>query len=435
MKIAIIGAGYVGLTSAAILADLGNTVWAVRKDIETIEMLKKGEVPFYEPGLAEIVKRNVQAGRLIPTIEYKEAVPQSEVVFICVGTPSLPNGEADLSQVFAAAEEIAQNLNGYKVIVDKSTVPIGTADQVRQIVEKNTPPGIEFDMASCPEFLREGNALRDTLNPDRIVIGTETDKARDLLIKLHEPLSGERVITNIKTAELIKYASNAFLATKISFINEIACLCETVGADVENVARGMGLDKRIGSSFLKAGIGWGGSCFPKDTRALYFIANDSGHTFSLLKAVIEVNNEQRHRFVGKLKNALGSLQGKTITVLGLAFKANTDDVRESASLEVIKLILREGAKIRAYDPIALKNAQVALQGVEDVVFCQDAISACQSADAVVILTEWEEFKNLDWSAVKKVLNQAIVVDGRNLLDAQFMKDNDFSYFSIGRQSN
>lgn len=428
----MIGAGYVGLTSAAILADLGNTVWAVRKDIETIEIIKRGEAPFYEPGLAEIIKRNIEAGRLIPTIEYKEAVPPAEVVFICVGTPSLPNGEADLSQVFAAAEEIAQNLNGYKVIVDKSTVPVGTAEKVKEIIRKNLPENISFDMASCPEFLREGQAISDMLNPDRVVIGAETERAKSLLLKLHEPLSGERVVTDIKTAELIKYASNAFLATKISFINEVARLCETVEADVEDVARGMGLDKRIGRSFLKAGVGWGGSCFPKDTRALCFIANDSGHTFPLLKAVIEVNNEQRRRFVQKLKAAIGPLQDKIITVLGLAFKANTDDVRESASLEIIKLLLSEGAKIQAFDPMAGKNAQMALKEVSGVVFCQDAMSACQDAHAVAILTEWEEFKNLDWPVVKKVLKQPIVVDGRNLLDPESIRAKGFLYFSIGR---
>ncbi len=320
MKVAIIGAGYVGLTSAAVYAKLGHTVWAVRKDAEKVEMLKRGEVPFYELGLSELVKEGVQSGRLIPTTKYSEAVPEAEVIFICVGTPPLSSGEADLSQVFAAAREIAQNLKKYAVIVDKSTVPVGTAERVRSAIHqelnalnyegsKDAPP---FDVASCPEFLREGQAVHDTLNPDRVIIGVDCERARDTLLEVHDGLPGERMITDIKTAEMIKYASNAFLATKISFINEIANVCDEVGANVDEVARGMGMDPRIGPAFLKAGIGYGGACFPKDTKALHSIAFFHDYDFKLLKAVIEVNQAQRRHFLRKIRRELVNLSGKKI---------------------------------------------------------------------------------------------------------------------------
>ena len=437
MRIAIIGAGYVGLTSAAVLAELGHTVWAVRKDADKVEMLKRGEVPFYEPGLAEMVKRNVEVGRLIPTMSYAEAVPPAEVVFICVGTPSLPSGEADLSQVFAAAKEIAENWGeGYKVVADKSTVPVSTAERVRKILRDNAPQpplnlrgGVTFDVASCPEFLREGSAVRDTLNPDRIVIGVDSDRARDLLIKAHEGLPGERLVTDIKTAEMIKYASNAFLATKISFINEIANVCDEVGANVDEVARGMGMDKRIGQAFLKAGIGYGGACFPKDTKALHSIALNHDYDFKLLKAVIEVNQQQRRQFLRKIQNVLGTVEGKKIGVLGLAFKNNTDDVRESAAIDIVDQLIKDGAVVTAYDSKAEVNAKNILPVLNT---CLAPEEVFKDADAVLVLTEWGEFRDLPWERLKTLMRQPIVFDGRNLLDAKLMRALGFNYSSVGR---
>ncbi|KKU12738.1 MAG: Nucleotide sugar dehydrogenase [Parcubacteria group bacterium GW2011_GWC2_45_7] len=452
MRIAIIGAGYVGLTSAAVYAKLGHTVFAVRKDAEKVEMLKRGEVPFYEPGLPELVKDGVQSGRLIPTTSYAEAVPNAEVIFICVGTPPLSSGEADLSQVFAAAREVAENWGeGYKVIADKSTVPVGTAQKVRKVIEEvlvarpQNRSGLatsQFDVASCPEFLREGSAVHDTLNPDRVVIGTDSERARAVLSKVHEDLPGERVITDIRTAEMIKYASNAFLATKISFINEIANVCDEVGANVDEVARGMGLDPRIGSAFLKAGIGYGGACFPKDTKALHSIAFLHDYDFKLLKAVIEVNKAQRRHFLRKVRQMLAPLAGKKIGILGLAFKNNTDDVRESAALDIASWLIKEGAQVVAYDPQAAENAKAVIKAelspnqssALDSVFitCPTAEEAARDADALLVLTEWKEFCDLPWSDLRSMMNQAIVFDGRNLLDSKKMRELGFTYVSVGR---
>ncbi len=437
MKVAIIGAGYVGLTSAAVYAKLGHTVWAVRKDAEKVEMLKRGEVPFYELGLSELVKEGVQSGRLIPTTKYSEAVPEAEVIFICVGTPPLSSGEADLSQVFAAAREIAQNLKKYAVIVDKSTVPVGTAERVRSAIHqelnalnyegsKDAPP---FDVASCPEFLREGQAVHDTLNPDRVIIGVDCERARDTLLEVHDGLPGERMITDIKTAEMIKYASNAFLATKISFINEIANVCDEVGANVDEVARGMGMDPRIGPAFLKAGIGYGGACFPKDTKALHSIAFFHDYDFKLLKAVIEVNQAQRRHFLRKIRRELVNLSGKKIGVLGLAFKNNTDDVRESAALDMISWLLREGVQVSAYDPQAEENAKAA---IPELATCPTAEEVFTGAHAVLLLTEWPEFRDLNWAGLKERMAQPVLFDGRNLLDPKVMRELGFTYISVGR---
>lgn len=431
MRIAIIGAGYVGLTSATVYAKLGHTVYAVRKDADKVEMLKRGEVPFYEPGLLELVEEGVVNGRLIPTTSYAEAVPPSEVIFICVGTPPLASGEADLSQVFAAAREIAENWGiGYKVIADKSTVPVGTAGKVKQVIRNQmSGRGIEFDVASCPEFLREGSAVHDTLNPDRVVIGVDADRARDMLLKVHEGLPGERLVTDIATAEMIKYASNAFLATKISFINEIANVCDEVGANVDEVARGMGMDPRIGPAFLKAGIGYGGACFPKDTKALHSIAYNHDYDFKLLKAVIEVNQAQRRQFLRKVQKVLGSLSGKKIGVLGLAFKNNTDDVRESAAVDITSWLISEGADVRAYDPHAEFNAKAV---VPALVTCLAPEEVVRDADAVLLLTEWGEFKDLPWEELKKSMRSPVVLDGRNLLDANKMRAAGYTYISVGR---
>lgn len=431
MTIAIIGAGYVGLTSAAVLAKLGHTVYAVRKDADKVEMLKRGEVPFYEPGLSALVKEGVASGRLISTMSYAEAVPSAEVVFICVGTPPLPSGEADLSQVFAAVREVAENWGtGYKVIADKSTVPVGTAEKVRRVISLQfTVHSEPFDVASCPEFLREGSAVHDTLNPDRVVIGADSDRARDMLLKVHEGLPGERLVTDIATAEMIKYASNAFLATKISFINEIANVCDEVGANVDEVARGMGMDPRIGPAFLKAGIGFGGACFPKDTKALHSIAFNHDYDFKLLKAVIEVNQAQRRQFLRKVRSVLGGVEGKKIGVLGLAFKNNTDDVRESAALDIISWLMKEGAQVVAYDPQAEVNAKIA---IPELVTCPSAAGVFGRVDAVLLLTEWAEFKELPWEDLKKSMRNPVVVDGRNLLDVDKMCELGFQYISVGR---
>ncbi|MBI2552464.1 UDP-glucose/GDP-mannose dehydrogenase family protein [Candidatus Uhrbacteria bacterium] len=461
MRIAIIGAGYVGLTSAAVYAKLGHTVYAVRKDADKVKKLRRGEVPFYEPGLPELVREGVVSGRLIPTTSYAEAVPNAEVIFLCVGTPPLPSGEADLSQVFAAAREVAENWGpspspqsppieggevngnppplvggvrggGYKVIADKSTVPVGTAEKVRKLISSQTSvhsSQVEFDVASCPEFLREGSAVHDTMNPDRVVIGVDSDRARDALLKVHEGLPGERVVTDIATAEMIKYASNAFLATKISFINEIANVCDEVGANVDEVARGMGMDPRIGPHFLKAGTGYSGSCFPKDTRALHNIALNHDYDFKLLKAVIEVNQEQRHRFVRRVRDILGALEGKTIGVLGLAFKNNTDDVRESTALDITRLLMKEGAIIKAFDYQAESNAR---HEITELVTCPTPEEVTEGADAVLVLTEWPQFRDLPWAEMKTKMRQPFIFDGRNLLDAKKMRLLGFQYISVGR---
>ncbi|OGL67808.1 hypothetical protein A3B21_00450 [Candidatus Uhrbacteria bacterium RIFCSPLOWO2_01_FULL_47_24] len=455
MQIAIIGAGYVGLTSAAVYAKLGHTVFAVRKDAEKVAMLKRGQVPFYEPGLPELVAEGVASGRLIPTTSYAEAVPKAEVIFLCVGTPPLPSGEADLSQVFAAAKEVAENWGPspsplpkgegdrakarsgeetYKVIVDKSTVPVGTAEKVRKVIEENVKLKMQnvkcdFDVASCPEFLREGSAVHDTMNPDRVVIGVDSDRARDMLLKVHEGLPGERLVTDIATAEMLKYASNAFLATKISFINEIANLCDEVGANVDEVARGMGMDPRIGPAFLKAGIGYGGACFPKDTKALHSIAFWHDYDFKLLKAVIEVNQTQRRHFLQKIRQTLGTLEGKKIGILGLAFKNNTDDVRESAAVDISAWLIKEGAQVRAYDPHAEGNARAALP---ELITCPAPQEVAKDADALLLLTEWSEFRDLPWGTMKEKMRQPIVLDGRNLLDPKSMRDLGFTYISVGR---
>lgn len=426
-----------GLTSAAVYAKLGHTVYAVRKDVDKVEMLKRGEVPFYEPGLSELVKEGVQSGKLIPTTQYAEAVPDAEVIFICVGTPPLSSGEADLAQVFAAAKEIAQNLKKYAVIVDKSTVPVGTAEKVRSTIHKvlneisyeGSADAPSFDVASCPEFLREGSAVHDTLNPDRIVVGVDCDRARDILLEVHVDLPGERMITDIRTAEMVKYASNAFLATKISFINEIANVCDEVGANVDEVARGMGMDPRIGPAFLKAGIGYGGACFPKDTKALHSIAFFNDYDFKLLKAVIEVNQSQRRHFLRKVRRELGSFNGKKIGVLGLAFKNNTDDVRESAALDMISWLTREGAQVCAYDPQAEQNAKAT---IPELVTCPAPEEVFAGAHAVLLLTEWTEFRDLQWEKLKERMAQPVLFDGRNLLDPKAMRELGFTYISVGR---
>lgn len=438
MHIAVIGPGYVGLPTAAVFAELGNTVFLVGRDAKRNEQLKRGEVYLHEKGLPELIAKHVKSGRIIPTLSYAEAIPDADVIFIAVGTPSGMHGEADLTQVFEVATEIAQHLITpssplYKVIVIKSTVPVGTAERVKKIIEdvrcQMSNVKCQFDVASCPEFLREGTAVEDALHPDRIVIGVMSEKARDILLELHAPLPGARVVTDPKSAELIKYASNAFLATKISFINEVANICESVGADVEEVSRGMGLDSRIGAKFLKAGAGWSGSCFPKDVRALHHIAFSNNYEPQILKAAIEVNNDQRRRLVVKLEKELGDLRGKKIVLLGLAFKPHTDDIRESAAIDLLYLLKSAGLHVRIHDPVARPDERTVFMDVE---FFEEPYSAFIGADACVIATEWPQFREFDWARIKSVMRQPILVDGRNLLDPKAMRATGWTYVSVGR---
>ena len=431
MTITFIGHGYVGLVTAAVFADLGNTVWVVGRTKEKIEKLQKGIAPFYEPGLAELVKRNVDAGRLIFTLDYKEAVAPAAIIFICVGTPPKASGEADLTSVFDAAESIAKNLVGYKIVATKSTVPPGTNRKVAEILNKYKPDSTSFNIASVPEFLREGTAINDTLHPDRIVIGADSDRAREMLLELHTPIDGKKIVGNVETAELIKYASNSMLSTKISFANAIAMLSEKVGADVEQVLDGVGVDRRIGRSFLYPGVGYGGSCFPKDVKALIAIATERGYDFSLLKAVDEVNKQAGVNFIQKIvKHFDNSLKNRKIAVLGLAFKPNTDDMREAPSIRIINELIKHGAEVTAYDPIAMENAAKVLP--KGINFAKNAYEAARGADAAVFLTEWNEFQQLDLLKLAKELKTPVLFDGRNMYEPNRVKELGFMYYGVGR---
>lgn len=430
MIISVIGHGYVGLVTAEVFADLGNTVWCVGRTKEKIENLKKGKIQFFEPGLEEVVKKNLATGRLKFTLSYKEAIPPSQVILICVGTPSLDNGEADLSQVFSAAEAIGKNLKGEKIVVVKSTVPVGTTREVAKIINKFKPKASSFEIAFVPEFLREGTALADTLHPDRIVIGTDTLLAQKMLLELHMPIDGEFVLTDISSAEMIKYAANALLATKISFANIIAFLCEKVGADVEKVLDGVGLDKRIGRSCLYPGVGYGGSCLPKDVKALISIFKKNKIKAELFEAVEEINQEAVRRFVDKVIQILGEdLRGKTIAILGLSFKPNTDDMREAPSIKIIQTLVSLGAKIRAFDPVAIPHAREILK---NVIYCESPEDAARGADALLIVTEWNEFKQLSLSRIKNLMRRPIIFDGRNVYKPEEVKKLGFTYKGVGR---
>lgn len=435
MTITFVGHGYVGLVTATVFADLGNTVWVIGHTPEKIENLKKGILPIYEPGLEEMVVRNVQAGRLLFTLDYDKAIPASDVVFSAVGTPPKTSGEADLSVVFSVAEEVGKHLDGYTVVVTKSTVPMGTNKKVQAIIEKVKPEKAEFAMASVPEFLREGQAIGDTRHPDRVVIGSESQKAKDILSELHKPIiennGGKLVLTNIETAEMIKYASNAFLATKISFANAIAMLSEKAGANGPDVLEAMGLDKRIGKYFLNAGAGYGGSCFPKDVKALISIAKDYDYDFMLLKDVEEVNKQAMHGITRKVKELLGSVEGKTVGVLGLAFKPDTDDMRDAPSRTIIPVLLKDGAKVKAFDPIAMDNAKK-LPEFKGLEFMQNAEEVVKDVDVLVLLTEWNEFKELDMEKIKSLMQGKGLVDARNIYDSEKMKSLGFDYVGVGR---
>jgi UDPglucose 6-dehydrogenase len=435
MKIAMIGAGYVGLVSGACFSEFGVTVACVDNDAERIARLKAGEIPIFEPGLDALVARNAQAGRLTFSGDLPEAVAGADAVFIAVGTPSRRgDGHADLTYVYAAAREIARAVTGYAVVVTKSTVPVGTGREVARIVRESNPKA-EFDVVSNPEFLREGSAINDFMRPDRVVIGAESERAREVMRQLYRPLyliETPILFTRLETAELIKYAANAFLATKITFINEIADVCEAVGADVHDVARGIGLDGRIGRKFLHAGPGFGGSCFPKDTQALARTAEQVGAQMRIVETVIAVN-EARKRMMGqRIRQACGgSVAGKTLAVLGLTFKPNTDDMREAPSLVILPALQHDGATIRAFDPEGMKEAKELLPGI---LCCADAYEAMDGADALVILTEWNEFRSLDVQQMRERLRQPVVVDLRNIYNPDDMTAAGFVYHSIGRPS-
>ncbi len=428
MNISVIGTGYVGLVTGTCLAESGHTVTCVDISVDKISQLKRGVIPIFEPGLESLVHTNIQVGRLNFTTDLTEAIPQSDVVIIAVGTPSAADGTADLQYVFAAAEGVAKQLNHYAVIVTKSTVPVGTGKQVEAVIRQNYQG--EFDYASCPEFLREGCAVDDFFEPDRIVIGVRTERATEVMNEVFKNIHGQKVITTVESAELIKYASNAFLATKISFINEIAQVCERMGADIEEVAYGVGLDHRIGPKFLKAGIGWGGSCFPKDVSALDQMAGASGYDFRLLKSVIEVNRNQRTHFIQRVRDYIGEIDGKTIGVLGLAFKDNTDDIRESAAIDVIQQLVTAGVKVQAFDYQATEQAKRVLG--DTIQYVNDPYAAATGVEALLVVTEWKEFKELDWVKLKGLMRQPVVFDGRNLLKPQTMAELGFHYYSIGR---
>jgi len=430
MKISIIGSGYVGLVTGTCFADLGNIVICADNDPDKVKMLKKGVSPIYEPGLEEMIERNISKGRLKFTGSVKEAVTKSEVIFICVGTPSKENGEADLIGIENVSRDIAKHITSYRLIVEKSTVPVETGERVKEIIKYIRGNKVKFDVASNPEFLREGSAIQDFMKPDRVVIGAGSKKARDLLIQLYEPLNAPIVLTDIKGAEIIKHAANSLLATKISFINAISIICEKVGTDVTEVARGIGLDRRISMNFLNAGIGYGGSCFPKDVDAFIHICRKLGYNFGLLKEVRKINEFQRNIAVRKTEEMLWNLQGKTVGILGLSFKPNTDDIRSAPSIDIIKKLQEDGCKIRVYDPKAMDKARDALNNVK---FCKNAYDVAKGSHCLLVLTEWNEFKELDFSKIKKSLAQPIIIDGRNLYDPEKMKTLGFRYTGIGRK--
>ncbi|MBF0531549.1 MAG: UDP-glucose/GDP-mannose dehydrogenase family protein [Candidatus Omnitrophica bacterium] len=431
MNIAIIGSGYVGLVTGVCLAETGHTVICVDVDREKIKQLNQGMVPIYEPGLEPLLKKNMKSKRLSFSVSIKAAVKQTEVIFIAVGTPSKKNGDADLTYVENVAREIARCLDGYRLIVEKSTVPAETGQRVARTIRLNLPKNktLEFDVASNPEFLREGSAVHDFMNPDRVVIGVESKRAERILRDIYKPLAARMVVTNINSAEMIKHASNSFLAAKISFINAVAQICDRVGADVLKVAEGMGFDKRIGRSFLDAGIGYGGSCFPKDVDAFIRLAEKNGYDFQLLKQVRQVNEDQGAAFLKLVEDKLWNVKGKTIGVLGLAFKPNTDDMRSAPSISVIKTLQHEGARIKAFDPQAMAQARLIFK---NVVYSRDVYDLAKGCDCCIVLTEWPEFQDLDFRKIKSLMKQPVIFDGRNLYAAADLAALGFEYYGVGR---
>ena len=431
MNICVVGTGYVGLVTGAVFADLGNDVVCVDNATKKIDALRAGQMPIYEPGLEEMVARNKDDGRLTFSTDLAAGVRQADVIFIAVGTPPKESGETDLSHVEAVAAEIGRSMDRYKVVVNKSTVPVGTGEFVREVITRHQPRPLDFDVVSNPEFLREGSAIEDTLRPDRIVIGAPNQQVAMTLVELYAPLERPMIITDLPSAEVIKYASNAFLAAKISFINAIANICEAAGADVSQVMKGMGLDSRIGMQFLQAGLGYGGSCFPKDVDSLIHTASRLGYDFKLLRSVVEINKERAAHLVEMMRKAMGPLEDQTVAVLGLAFKPNTDDMREAKSLEVVRALHAAGAQIRAYDPVAMENARAMMP--PGVVFCESAYEAAAGADGVTLLTEWNEFKYLNLDRLRGLLRRPLIFDARNLYEPERMRRLGFEYYSIGRK--
>jgi len=427
--IAVVGVGYVGLVSAAGFADLGNRVIALDINEERINGLKKGIMPIYEPGLEEMVERNVASERLSFTTSYAEAIMGADFVFIAVGTPSGVDGEADLKYVKSAAESVAQVMDAPLIIVNKSTVPVGTGDWVAEIIRNSQPKPIPFSVVSCPEFLREGSAILDFMNPARTVLGSQDYEAADKVAQLHLPLRAPIMITNLRTAEMVKYASNAFLATRISFINEIANICEALGADVKEVSTGMGYDARIGPYFLDAGLGYGGSCFPKDVKALAHMADEKGRHPQILQAVMDINDDRRRLLVEKIREGVGDFEGKVIGILGLTFKPNTDDLRDAPALDIAKRLLEGGAKVSAYDPVGMPGAAKLMPEIDMV---EDPYALAEASDALVICTEWNEFKQLDLQRIKDLLRNPIIIDGRNIYEPHEMAQLGFTYLAVGR---
>lgn len=428
-NICVIGTGYVGLVTGTCLAEVGNKVICVDNDEEKIKKLKKNISPIYETGLEELIKKNTKKKRLSFTTKISEGVKKSKIIFIAVGTPPREDGSADLSYIEGVAREIAKNMNSYRLVVDKSTVPVETGERVYEVIKRNLKKSISFDVASNPEFLREGSAVYDTFHSDRIVIGVGSKQAEQILKELYAPFKAPVLVTDIKSAEIIKHASNSFLAMKISFINGVANICERSGADVKKIAEGMGLDKRIGRSFLDAGIGFGGFCLPKDLEAFMWISKKMGYDFELLKAVKNINEEQKKIFAKKIEDTLWVLKDKTIGVLGLAFKPNTDDMRFAPSIDIINMLQADGARIKAYDPAAMGKAKNILK---DVQYCKSPYEVAKSSDCLIIITEWEEFKKIDLKKIKKLLNHPIVIDGRNLFEPDEMKKLGFVYKGMGR---
>ena len=433
-QICVIGVGYVGLVSGACFADLGNRVIALDIDEKRVENLNKGIMPIYEPGLEELVERNVKAGRLSFTTSYEEALDGTEFAFIAVGTPSGVEGDADLQYVASAARSIAEHMKDELVIINKSTVPVGTGDWVADIVTKAQTKPVDFSVVSCPEFLREGSAIGDFMNPHRTVLGSQDQGAAEKVAHLHLPLRAPIVITNLRTAEMIKYASNAFLATKISFINEVADICEALGADVKEVAVGMGYDKRIGPMFLDAGLGWGGSCFPKDVKALAYMAEESGLEPFILNKTLDVNYKRREDAVNHVTEMLGgSVKGKTIGLLGLAFKPNTDDMRDAPAIDIANALMKAGATVKGYDPVSMDVADDLLPAVK---MCKNSYEMAEGCDALMVITEWNEFKQLDLKKIKSTMNEsAVIFDGRNIYEPAYVRELGFNYRAMGRGYN
>jgi UDPglucose 6-dehydrogenase len=430
MQISVIGTGYVGVVTAVVLAELGHDVFAIDIDKTKIALLKQGKSPIYEPGLEELLQKNIKAGRLHFTSSYKDSIPVSQAVFICVGTPSKKDGSYDPKYVLSATKDIAKNLGQYTVIAIKSTVPPSIGEEVRLIVDKYTDKS--YDLASVPEFLREGSAIEDAFNPSRIVIGVDSDRAEQVLLDIHKKLPGKKIVCSIKSAQLVKYAANAFLATKISFINSLAILADKIGADIDEVVDGFGSDPRIGKSFLRAGLGYGGSCFPKDTHALIAYADKLSYDFSFLKQVDKINKQQVSYVVSKIKKMVNNKpKNRTVALLGLAFKPHTDDMREARSITLVKKLISAGFTVKVYDPIAMSSAKKLLP--ENVYMAKNSLDCVRGADILCLVTEWPEFFDLDWKKVKKIMKSPIVFDGRNFLDYNKLKDLGFQYEGIGRR--